>query len=317
MIHYHSISITMQFRNDLASKKTCLKKEVVLIKVGVIFFGLPRATAVTLPSIQQYVFDELKEYSVFVESCLTIQDSVNNPRSNELCALDKSNYDFFKTKPHQLLLPNELLDANLHRQLLQLGDAWQDNGQSLKNLLMQLHSIKLAYLKAKQNECNVYLFIRPDLLIHDYIPIKEFIQQYAHKKAAMVPSWQWFGGLNDRFSVVSAQAADAYGLRYDQILNYCLANKQPLHGESFIADCLKNNQTIIKTCRTKMSRIRASGEIKSEQFSNIMGKRGFKNVLFAIFSQVRLQDKMLTLFELFKFTLYSVAVKLKIAQRRY
>ena len=297
--------------------KNRIMKKMALIKVGVIFFGLPRATGVTLPSIQRYIFDALKEYSVFVESCLTIQDSVNNPRSNELCALDQSNYDFFKTKPHQLFLPNELLDANLHHRLLLLGDAWQDNGQSLKNLLMQLHSLKLAYLKIKQNECDVYLFVRPDLLIHEYIPIKEFIEQYAHKKAAMVPSWQWFGGLNDRFAVVSAKAADAYGLRYDQMLSYCLANKKPLHGESFIADCLKNNQTIIKTCRTKMSRVRASGEIKSEQFSNIMGKRGFKNVLFAIFSQVRFHDKVLNLFELFKYTLFSVAARLKIAQRRY
>jgi hypothetical protein len=290
-------------------------RELSSIKVGIVFFGLPRASAMTLPSIQQYIFDELSEYAVFVESCLTEQASIHNPRSNELCQLDQSNYDFFKTKPHEFLLPNALLDTELHARLLQFGDAWEDDGLSLKNILMQLHSLKRAYLRAKQHDCDVYVFVRPDLLIHEYIPIQAFIRQYANKNAAMFVSWQWFGGMNDRFAVASALAADAYALRYDQVLNYCQTYNKPLQGERFLAACLKNAQVAIKTCRTPMSRVRATGEIKAENFSSANGKRGFKNKWLTVVGQVRLQDQVLTLIEMIAYFFYSIAVRLKIAKK--
>ena len=265
------------------------------MKIGIIFFGLPRCSALTVPSIQNFIIDELKKHELFIESCLSLQTSVLNVRSDENHQIEDINYDFFRSYPHQFIEPDSLLDMKLHAELLRFGDAWEDNGASLRNLLLQLASMQKAYLNCKKNECDFYIFVRPDLIIQDPIPLQNFISRFADKHAIMLPGWQWFKGVNDRFAIASKSAADAYGLRYDHLLSFCRNSHRPIHSERFLSSQLSSHQIIIKTCTTRMSRVRASCQARDEVFSVVRRMGGFKCALHAQLGQVVWSQKLIGL----------------------
>lgn len=265
------------------------------MKIGIIFFGLPRNTQSTLPSIKKFIFDALAGHEIFIESCFSLQSYISNAHSNEATILDQSNYDFFKQYPHQFIQPEALLDKDLFEQVIQFGDKWKDNGRSLKNLLMQLNCIQIAYLRCKKHDCDFYIFVRPDMIIHEIIPIKAFIGGYANKKAVLLPSWQWHRGINDRFAITTRSAADIYGLRTQQTVNYCLDSKKPLHSEGFLQHLLSINNVKIRTFNTKMSRVRANGHISAEEFSPVKRMGGFRPACYAQLHQIYLKDSLLGL----------------------
>lgn len=279
------------------------------MKIGIIFFGLPRCTEITLPSIQQFIIEPLAEHELFIESCFALQDEISSTHSKEQSVLDASNYDFFKQFPHQFVLPENLLETDLHQTILQFGDRWHDNGLSLKHLMMQLNCIQRAYLKCKQQNCDFYIFIRPDLLIHEFIPMSLFFKQHAFQRSVLVPCWQWYRGVNDRFAVVSKSAADTYGLRYSKIVDYCKYLNRPLHSETFLLYQLVHNDICIKTCTSKMSRVRVNGAIEFETFSAVKRMGGFKLAIYAHSRQLMFLDKLIGFWNIFK---YYIAKFLKI-----
>lgn len=263
------------------------------MKIGIIFFGLPRHTQTTYPSIEQFIFNELAEHEVFIESCFSYQAHISNAHSNENIVLDKENYTPFDQFPHLFISPDSLLDQALYEKVLKFGDKWKDNGKSLQNLLIQLNCIKKAYLRCKKNDCDFYFFVRPDLLIEDTIPIKAYLTQYVNSKTLMLPSWQWFKGINDRFAVTSKLAADTFGLRYDEALSYCEINNQPLHSEAFLFHQLTKNNVKIKTCSAKMYRVRANGKIEQETFSVVKRMGGYKKAFLAQMNQMELKQRVI------------------------
>ncbi len=263
-----------------------------MIKIGVIFFGLPRDTSVTLPSIKRYILDILDDYEVFIESCFSWQEQVVSVRSGENGAINESNYDFFKSHSHQFLTPSQLLDLSIYEQISKFGDPWCNGGVSLRNLLMQLNCIKKAYLQCKENNCDFYFFVRPDIVIEESIPINLFFAKGKNKNAALIPSWQWHeGGVNDRFAIVTKSSADAYALRYDHVLEYCKSKGLPLHSESLLAYQFKRNNVKIWTFPAKMSRVRLGGVVKEECFSMINQMGPSKSILQSQLSQIVLKDR--------------------------
>jgi hypothetical protein len=257
------------------------------LKIGVIFFGLPRNSYLCLPSIQRFVFEELAGHEVFIESCLSLQQTICNGRSNEVGVLEQSNYAFFQTHPHRFISPKDIFDDKLHSELMSHGDPWNDQGISLKNLLLQLALLKIGYLNCKKNNCDMYLFVRPDLLIIDRVPIATFISRHYGKKAMMVLSWQWWGGCNDRFALATRSAADAFGMRYDKLLDYCNKHDKPAHSERFLFEQLRSSKVRIVSCSTKMARVRTTGEVVNEDYSTTgVAMGGFIRATFAQFSLV-------------------------------
>jgi len=284
-----------------------------MIKIGIIFFGLPRSSEITLPSIRKYILNQLNDYEVVIESCLSLQQHISNQRSNEESTLKPENYDFFKNFSHQFIEPSQLLDQQLFHQIIKFGDIWKDNGNSIKNLLLQLKTIQIAYLNCKKNECDYYIFVRPDLIIHEPIPINAFIEKYKNKNAILLPSWQWHRGVNDRFALTSKVSADSYGLRYEKLIEYCSKEKSAIKSETFLMDQLNDAHVQIKTCPSKMSRVRVSGQLKEECFSSIKRMGGFKVAFYAQINQVMFADKI---FSLIKIMLYYSFKLLKI-QNKY
>lgn len=249
------------------------------LRVGIVFFGLPRCTKITLPTIEKYILCGLPVgCELFICASFSYQTKVTNKRSCEDGDVLASNYDYFLQYPHIFTAPEHLLDMALYEQLCTYGDkTWHDEGMSLRNLMLQLNSLRLGYLACKKNECDFYIFVRPDLFIHDLIPIADFIKKMrGQSNAVMVPSWQWHRGINDRFCVAGRQAADVFALRYERMLNYCQVSGREMHSERFLAHELRAHNVTIKTCSARMSRIRINGGIVQEEFSPLhrMGGSG-------------------------------------------
>lgn len=165
-------------------------------RVAVLLFGLPRAADVCVPTIQANVVNalhaipEVTEVKVFYH--LYRQQAVFNPRSGENGPLDPAQYEFFTQYQGATSTPDEELAPSELASYLQHGDAINDNGRSLRNLLLQLHSLQRVTTLCIDQDFDVFIFARADLAYHDAIDPRavRFCARHArgwrHSRVAMV-----------------------------------------------------------------------------------------------------------------------------------
>ena len=159
------------------------------------------------------------------------------------------------------------------KETLSFGDAHEDNGQSLMNILEALHSLKTAVLAAKDYPVSFdgMLFLRPDLLYHDTLDFA-LVRRTMMNNAVTTPGWQLHRGYNDRFSYGAWDPMYAIGTRYDTILTYCQTTSRPFTSESFLQWSLENLHSsgqVAQLWHTSLraSRVRADGGVKAENFT--------------------------------------------------
>lgn len=247
--------------------------------IAVAFFGLPRCSRLAMPSIEQNLlthFPEGSEYKCFYH--FYKQTSVLNPRSGENGVLDESNYLPFMQYEGVLEEPTEIIKNLPLERLKSFGDAWNDDFNSLRNLLLQLHSLKKVTERVKSWNPDVVLFARPDLVYHDPVLPHLYLMAKQYENAVFVPNWQWGCGLNDTFGLCGKGAFEAYGTRLDEVLNYCQETGEPLHSERLLKYVLLKSNKNIYHLDAKASRVRLGGELAKENFIP------YKNYFFSRFT---------------------------------
>ena len=238
------------------------------MKIAIAFFGLPRCSSVAMPTIQQYLFNhfpngsEIKCFYHFYQ-----QNQVVNPRSGENGTLDESNYQPFMQYEGVLDDPQETLKYLPFEKLKLFGDIWQDDFNSLRNLLLQLHSLKKVTELVKSFSPDAVLFARPDLVYHDPVQSHVYLMALENRDSVFVPNWQWGSGLNDTFAVCGSSAFEVYGSRLDDAIDYCQENKEPLHSERLLKYALLKANKDIYHLDVKASRVRLGGVIAKENFT--------------------------------------------------
>ncbi|MES3004018.1 MAG: hypothetical protein V4787_25225 [Pseudomonadota bacterium] len=239
------------------------------MKIALAFFGLPRCSRVTFDSIRRNLIEPLAgwgELHVFYH--FMQQDHVRNSSSGEDHALSPDNYTPFLqfqgvTEPPEGILPRSPLV-----ELAKFGDAWGDGFQSLRNLMLQLHSVHEVHQMAKACEPDAYVFARPDLLYHDAVRRSEIERAAAEPKALLVPGWQWWhGGYNDRFAICGRIAANAYAQRKYVALPYCRKMTHPLHSERLLRAIANGERLDVQPIPLRASRVRVTGAIEPEIFT--------------------------------------------------
>lgn len=86
---------------------------------------------------------------------------------------------------------------------------------------------------------------------------------------ACVPWWGRFGGINDRFALLGADAAEHYFTTYDKIPQMIEAGA-PLHPETLVATSLRNG--LISICddmKAEFSTLRKTGEMRPPEITMI------------------------------------------------
>lgn len=194
------------------------------------------------------------------------QDKVINPRSGENNSLDQSNYAPFMGFTGKLETPEAKLPGLPLEAAKEFGDAWNDGFNSLRNLMLQLGSLKEVTALVEEWQPDVVLFARPDLAYHDPIQAVVYYVCMDDPDAVFVPNWQWGKGLNDTFAVCGKGSYRAWGNRLDEALNYCRDHQEVLHSERMLKYAVLKAGKHVYHLDVKASRVRVGGVFAKENY---------------------------------------------------
>jgi len=242
----------------------------VAISVHVHIVGLNRSLSATEASIVSRLIRPLsripglKTYTNIV--LVRPEGAIANPRSGE-CG-------FVETKVPESLssMPVTYLDQSVlayraqapAASLLSLGDAYRDGGKSIEFALLYMLALSHSAEMMKQT-ADVAIVMRPDVKIAGRLWIgwrvlSLAIKSRTHRPEIYVPAWGSFGGVNDRFAMMSGQIARPYLGRFEHV-DAWIEQGQPFDSEKFLASSLRG-LTIRRSIYTPMFRIRIGGRVE-------------------------------------------------------
>lgn len=257
-------------------------------KIVIGFFGITRSLKWTASSIKKNIITvlqslgDVKIYGHFYELKF-----IKNERTGENQTIDLNDHKNLKFDKLVIEKPMHVLKNINYKKILSYGDAWEDKGRSLSNLIHQLSSLKKLAKMIKKEKPDVVVLVRPDLLYHD--SFKEVVKLHLKLPSyyASIPHWQWFGGLNDRFAVLGYEAFLIFANRLDSIHDYLKKTKKPLHSETFLWDVLTQNKIIILPMNIKAHRVRANGTMAQEGFEELFLRRKIRYQLMNLKNKLK------------------------------
>ncbi|MDD2540540.1 MAG: hypothetical protein PHH28_05775 [Desulfuromonadaceae bacterium] len=245
------------------------------MKIGIGFFGLPRSTDLTFESIDKYILQPAASLgTVLTRYHLYQQTHVVNSRSNENSILTPNQYAPFSALQGELQRPEGVAESYGLTTIAKQGDTWNDNLQSLRNHLLQLHSLRCVTQQLEEISPDIVIFVRPDLCYHQSFEqgLRAILENRA--RTVRLPFWQWAGGYNDRFAICTKDAFAVYGRRIEQIQLYLKTYpKKPLHAERLLRFTLDKELIAVRRLDVQATRIRVNGDEAKEDFSLVQANR--------------------------------------------
>ena len=238
-------------------------------KIAICFFGITRSLTQTVGSIESNILQparavgEVRTFAHFFQ-----QLEIDNPRSGEKGVLRQEEHTLLSPDWLELEEPDLCLAEMDFETMKSYGDTWKDGYRSLRNLAHQLHSLDRATNAALDWKPDICIFARPDLMYWDSFEkvLRKAIR--APDRTAFIPSWQHWGGLNDRFAVcIGEDAIRAYGMRK----NLLLGSHHPSYGidsENLVKHALDLAEVDERYFNVRASRVRNDGTIKREDFQD-------------------------------------------------
>ena len=154
----------------------------------------------------------------------------------------------------------------LFKEVKRYGDAWNNRYESLRNLLLQLHSMKVAH-DLQDWEADVVVGLRIDLEYLDFLKEKDITYDApcARIPLPFVPLCtsicEWFYGFNDRLLLSHRSHADVLFSRIKYVLDYCRTTKKPLHAEKFLKWLCHTYGIRREFLQLRAARIRCGGTV--------------------------------------------------------
>jgi hypothetical protein len=239
-------------------------------KIAIGFFGISRSLKWTAPSIYKHIIIPIRSiYDLKIFGHFYKIKFIKNKRSGENQALDPDDHKNLKFDELVIQNPTAVLNGANYSNILSYGDAWQDDGKSLSNLIYQLSSLKMLAKMIIKQKPDVVILLRPDLYYHDSFLNTVKLQLEMPSFYASIPEWQWFGGLNDRFAVLGYEAFLVYANRLDYVFEFLEKKQKSLHSEKFLWHTLVHHGIHITPTKIRASRIRVNGYSVLENFKGL------------------------------------------------
>ena len=238
-------------------------------KIVICCFGITRSLRHTIKSIRRNVIEPAGDAPVFCHFFEQNQAiAVSGQTEGRVDVADAA-----LLSPHwiETEAPGACLAQWKFDEICSYGDFWDNNFISLRNLIHQLHSLHQVTQAALKAEADVVIFCRPDLKYHDSLaPVLRMAgERDGQQDAVFLPSWQAWGGYNDRFAVARGSTAiKAYGQRITQVLDYCQATGSALQSERLVKHVLTQQDINVRLIPNRASRVRASGFSVWESFGD-------------------------------------------------
>ncbi len=231
------------------------------------FFGLTRSLRHTAGAIQAGFYDPLRRAGIATPRAghFNLPAIIDNPRSRERALPpDRADgallqLDLCWVEPQQdETIADEMAAAR------RFPDMFGDGYRSVANLCHQLHSLArlwslLALLDVADDD--LVLLLRPDLLYLDVLDPATHLAPLVEGHADLiVPGWQSWGGVNDRFAFCTGRAARLYANRMRLFPRACEV-MGTMHPETFLALVIRDNGLRVASTGFRAARLRADGQI--------------------------------------------------------
>lgn len=192
------------------------------------FFGITRSLPHTIGSIRTHVLAPLRASGIAVATAghFNLPGTWTNPRSGEVgitpdrCDAALLDLDVCQVEPQSDAMIADELAA-----IRAVPDPYGDGYRSLTNLCHQLRSLNQLWSLLRlfgPGPGDLVLLLRPDLLYLDRLePARDLGLLTAGKADLIVPAWQSWGGLNDRFAFCTVRTARAYATRLRLLSEAC------------------------------------------------------------------------------------------------
>lgn len=231
------------------------------------FFGLTRSLRYTASAISKSIEEPLMALGLPVLKLgdFNLPNLIFNPRSNELGVLpDPNESELLNLHTARVELQD---DCNISDQLevvKAFPDRFGDQYRSSSNLCHQLNSLRRLWGMIQTHgigQNDIILFMRPDLLYLDPLnTARDILPLIRNQVDIVVPEWQSWGGINDRFAFCSSAAAKVYAMRFDGIIEACLT-MNGLHAESYLNSVINDNGLRVGFTSLRAARVRSNGMI--------------------------------------------------------
>ena len=235
------------------------------MRVALAYFGLTRSLRHTAASIACNVEAPLAEAGAEVHRVGHFHRPalINNPRSGEHGVVPEEGDTPLLGLDTMIAEPQDPALVAADWATCRTGqDAFGDGYRSLHNLCFQLRSLRQVWSLAESalRPGDWVLFLRPDLLYLDRIDIPVLTRMLERTGTDLaVPSWQSWGGLNDRFALCRVEAAASYAKRADH-LGTMVSRFGAVHPESLLAYAVEASGLRATTMDARAVRIRAGGQ---------------------------------------------------------
>jgi hypothetical protein len=204
------------------------------------FFGITRSLRHTAGAIHANFYTPLREAGITTLRAghFNLPATINNPRSGE------SNIVTDRSESALLALDLCWVEPQTSNAIIAEYDvargfpvAFGDQYRSLANLCHQLHSLERLWSLLQllgPAEDDLVLLLRPDLLYLDRLdPDAHLAPLREGRDDLIVPGWQDWGGLNDRFAFCTARTARIYATRVRLFVDAC-RELRGMHAETFL-----------------------------------------------------------------------------------
>lgn len=198
---------------------------------AIIYFGLTRSVKKTHESHIKHVFDVLKReklsYKIFMHTWKTNDDTQNVWQDIIPEKIDYTEHlllspDFYKIDNENEFLDGVNMDDYFYK------DVWDKHGYKpegewlpklVSNYICMLESQKRAFemVKATGDKYKLVMFIRPDITIHNDLPLYKIIP---HHDTIQIPNHSHFEGIQDQVAILNYEHACIYGRRIDELAEF-------------------------------------------------------------------------------------------------
>jgi len=260
--------------NGKNAKHTYIKEDPR--KIALCFFGLTRSLKYTLPSIQEYLFEPLKNHGIKYEVFLhtyKIKGNYTNPRAGEKdIVLDPNEYKLLKPD-HSLIEDKSIVSKRINLEKYRTnGDPWDKNNKwnfnTLDNHILYLWSQKqLINMVSKEKGFTHIVMCRPDVKYMTSLKPEWFT---FISNSIIVPEFASYGHINDQFALGPYEQMIIYGSRFDHALEY--SKKHPLLSEGYLEYTLNKNKIDHRDIEFYYVRIRANNKKDSLDIKQIMNR---------------------------------------------
>lgn len=240
--------------------------------INVCIYGLNRSLGVTVHSIKEKILQPVEsiadEVHLHAAFNVTVSGEFSSQRSGESSSrIGDDQKDLLPNFAIQLIDQDDF-DAEFDLSgVLAYGDQYQDNGGSILNMMRALNALQKCFnaIPLHARDSFPTIFLRPDLDIIDDIDL-DFLLSLATGSSVIVPGWQFFGGVNDRFAIAApGQASAVYANRLSKVFQYLSLTGRSFHSENYLFDILSLKRLrILPIVQTRFVRVRAGQSFHPE-----------------------------------------------------